>query len=178
MLLYLDDDDPTRGEYPPERTIVGPRINLGPAYNVLQKEIEADLYMMCADDIFFATAGWGEAAVLEMPKDGIGVVAFDEGSRENGHPIVGRALIEKLGYLASPHFNHSCVDNWIVGIALHLERFKKISKIRIVHEHPKLGFGQRDQTYRDNSEEEKKKDGMKFHRHKDSMLTEAQRVLA
>lgn len=164
VVLYLDDDDPTRSEYPEVRTIVGPRINLGPAYNVLLKEVDADLYMMGADDLFFREPWMGEIWSL-TPKDLICAISFDDCSgnrgkpREHGHPFVGKGLIEKLGYVAHPDLGHSCIDNWIVKKAKALERFF-ISEVRIEHVHPKYKKAEWDQTYLDNTRELKEKDGL------------------
>ncbi len=175
VLLYLDEDDETRGQYPKDvKTIVGPRINLGPAYNVLQKEIAADLYMMGADDLIFLERDWDEAVRRAAHKDLLTVISFDDCSgmpgnpKEHGHPFVGKAFIERQGFLAHPSLGHSCIDNFVVRNARALERFK-VLPTRIEHVHPKYykaGKQHRgepvvwDKTYLDNDRAAKERDGV------------------
>lgn len=159
LLAYVDDDD----ESPYDGTLIrGPRIGLGPAYNRLYMETDADIVMLCADDVVFRTKGWDMEVRELMPDDLVGVVSYDDLGRprkENGHPFVGRKFIELMGYLCYPRLGHSCVDNWLVDTARAVNRFF-YGEMVIEHLHPKYQKGEVDQTYLDNSKDKKQADGL------------------
>ena len=183
ILCYLDEDDPRRDEYYGEgvRFFTGPRINLGPAYEFLRKETNADLVMMGADDIVFRDAHWDTMVKGETPEDLVCVISFNDGApvnhTENGHPFIGRRFIEALGSITNPNLGHSMIDNWVVNIARAAKRFKRLEML-VEHVHPKFGKGVWDQTYHDNGPLQKKTDGDTYFAQIKSIENEARKVTA
>jgi hypothetical protein len=160
IVAYVDKDDPTKEEYP-EWVQVGYPLPLGPAYQYLWEQTKSEIVMMCADDLIFRTKGWDTKVKELMPEDLIGVVSYDDLGRprkENGHPFIGKKLIQLVGYLCYPKLKHSCVDNWVVDIATGIDRFF-YSDLVIEHMHPKYGKGEVDETYFANTKTIKKEDG-------------------
>lgn len=167
VLAYVDEDDPCRDDYEATwaNVLVGPRINLGPSYEVLRKKTDADILMMGADDLLFRTKNWDLLVEAATPKDLISVVSFEDGgnfgSKEDGHPFIGRGFIEAIGCITSPNLGHSCIDNWVVEIAKKAGCFRRLDLL-IEHIHPKYRKAEWDQTYKDNSKDQKLKDGAIF----------------
>jgi len=163
VLAYVDNDDPYRYKYPGWVHIGEPK-HLGPAYRALYEMSTSDIVMMCADDLIFRSKGWDTKVQELMPKDLVGLVSFDDlgnkpKKKENGHPFIGRKLIEKIGYICHPTLNHSCVDSWIVQIAQGLKRFYRSDEILIEHMHPKYEKGENDSTYDRNDHSIRLRDG-------------------
>lgn len=161
VLAYVDNDDKYKHKYP-DWVKVGDPMPLAPAYQSLYELSSYDIIMMCADDIVFKTPGWDTKVKELMPKDGIGLVSYDDLGRprkEDGHPFIGRRFIETVGYLCYPKLKHSCIDNWYVDIAKSVNRYF-YSDIVIEHLHPKYKKGEWDDTYSMNSKIIKKEDGI------------------
>lgn len=172
VLAYLDDDDPRRHEYYNYYAVFhhGPRIGLGPAYEYLRLRCNADLMMLCADDIIFRTEHWDQHVRDATPPDLKCVISFDDKGikPEDGHPFIGRGFIEKLGCITHPDLSHSHVDSWPVGIAKRAKVFKRLP-IVIQHMHPKNENAEMDDTYRDNDLNLRRSDGEAFVRLKQNM---------
>ncbi len=181
VLAYVDDDDPTRGEYEATwaNVYVGPRIDLGPSYEVLRKRTTAGIVMMGADDLVFRTMHWDVLVEEAAPKDLISVVSFDDGgntgAKEDGHPFIGRGFIDAIGGITNPDLGHCCIDNWVVEIAKNAECFKRLDLL-IEHLHPKYRKAEWDQTYKDNSKAKRLKDGKTFAESKHKIQSIAQRL--
>lgn len=158
FLVYVDNDD--REEYP-EYVIHGEALQLAPAYQYLYELSTANILMMAADDLIFRTKGWDTELLKIIPDDDVFVCSFDDLGRpkkENGHPFIGRQFVELLGYFTYPKLKHSCVDNWVVDIAIKSGKYLYADFI-IEHVHPKYQKGGWDSTYTSNSKEIKKADG-------------------
>src|SRR5690349_21428989 len=108
ILAYVDEDDSEKDNYP-NWVIKGKRKNLSHAYQFLFELTNADIIMMCADDLIFRTKGWDTKVKSLQPKDNIFLVSYDDlgSEKEDGHPFIGRKLIELNGYLCHKKMTHS-----------------------------------------------------------------------
>lgn len=108
--------------------------------NMLAKHADYPLLMIVGDDAVFATPGWDTAIIehYKSLKDKRHVYSLRDSRDENGtpHPIVTRAFMEELGYLAPPIFLHWYVDTWLVEIAKATRRFTHLKDYMLVHDKP------------------------------------------
>ena len=135
ILFYLDEDDVTKHDYPPNTlTIIGNE-NTVNALNLLALESKGDVLLLLGDDTTFKTSGWDTRITDSIPEDEIALFSFDDG-RGGGHPhpAITRKWYETLGYVAWPEFNHWYVDSWLVDMAIRLDRLIDFKDILILHE--------------------------------------------
>jgi hypothetical protein len=182
VLCYLDEDDRRKEEYLGSGVdfTIGPRINLGPAYEVLRKKTNADLVMMGADDLLFRTEHWDEKVRAVTPPDLVCVISFKDGAthgKEDGHPFIGRRFIEGMGGITHPELGHSCIDNWVCKAAAQIDRFQRLDML-IEHVHPKYGKGLVDQTYLDNDGKKKERDKEIYFRDRNKLSAVGERIKA
>jgi len=90
---------------------------LSPALNQLWASIpEHQFYMTCSDDFAFRTSGWDKQVLeaFEEWPDQIGIVYCNDLYRREElatEAILSGKLIQALGYVCPPNFQHLYVDN-------------------------------------------------------------------
>jgi len=113
-------------------------------WNVLAQEAMKDqsnkLFMLGADDMYFATEGWDKALIdhYNSLENKIHVYALQDSRDENGtpHVIVTREYIEAMGYFVPPIFLHWYIDTWTVEIAKANNCFTHLREYSLVHDKP------------------------------------------
>lgn len=109
VLGYDDDDWQLQGvplKFGPrniDMSIAPREDSLGAKYNRCARHYDADLYVMCVDDVSISTPGWDErlAEAASLFKDGIGYLYF--GTEKNGEFLppmmaVTRRVVDLVGF--------------------------------------------------------------------------------
>jgi hypothetical protein len=108
------------------------------------------LFMLGADDMYFATEGWDKALIdhYNSLENKIHVYALQDSRDENGtpHVIVTREYIEAMGYFVPPIFLHWYIDTWTVEIAKANNCFTHFHEYSLVHDKPS-DHGKADETH-------------------------------
>jgi hypothetical protein len=130
MVVYLDDDDPTREQYPLAdniRYITGPRIVLSEMWNRCYEQAEGPYYMHCGDDIIFRTPGWDTKVIGAFPPDKIAFVFGYDGLHPPGsfgtHGWVHKKWVDAVGYFVPSHFSSDYNDTWLNEVAMRIGRW-------------------------------------------------------
>ena len=143
FLFYLNDDDPTIGQYKDlldkKYYTVGPHQSTCYSWNLLGARASNDIVMLMGDDVQVQTKNWDQLIADEFNnyEDKIlMVVPFDGRTKGLGetvklwadaplgaaHFAVHKNWIETLGYLAPPFFWHWYVDSYTQKVARKLNR--------------------------------------------------------
>ena len=157
ILCYVTNDDHSynglvRTKAVSASFIRGPRRTFSDLWNALVPFAAGDIFMLCADDVMFRTAGWPaivEQAYADCP-DKILCVHGDD-LHPNGKnfatlPFVSRKWVETLGYFTPDGFTCDWCDTWIQDIADMIGR-KRLLPIVTEHVHPFWGKAAMDETY-------------------------------
>ncbi len=108
------------------------------------------LFMLCADDVVFATPLWDEALInhYNSLENKIHVYALQDSRDPEGtpHPIVTREFMGALGYFIPPIFLHWFADTWVVDIAKANNCFTHLKDYLLIHDKPS-DKGQPDETH-------------------------------
>jgi len=158
--LYIDEDDFETIEHIKNikyanniKAIIGPRIKLPEAQNVLASVATEDIFFLGADDLVMRTKGWDDLIIsfFDASPDKIWLVYGEDGGNQAiaTHPIIHRKWVETLGYLMPTYFESDYTDTWLDDIASRLNR--KI-KLPMFNEHMHFTFGKApmDKTYYEN----------------------------
>lgn len=101
---------------------------------------QADLVMLAADDMIFATPGWDRSLIehYEVLKEKCHVYSLCDSRDSLGtpHPIVTREFMCAMGYFVPPIFLHWYVDTWLVAISKSNSVFTYSSEFLLIHEKP------------------------------------------
>lgn len=155
LLLYLDDDDPTRAAYrnwiaaADHRHILavdGPRILLTRTWNVLAEHATGEILWHGNDDVTFHTPEWDEQVrqAFELVPDRIALVYPRDGIQNEGLATLGflhRRWVDTLGYMIAPYFSSDYGDTWNNDIAVMLGRRRYLRDVYCEHLHPVAGKG-------------------------------------
>ena len=179
LLVRLDEDDATAGDYPLTNVdgvwyFSGPRTKLAASWNELARRAltaDATHLALWGDDNIPLTPGWDRTFVDRLDREGPGWVYGRDGVWDNRphprHPehlilptatVVSAELAEALGWVSPPGLVHLCIDlAWqhlgLTTGALYFER-----GVEIRHLHRMLGAPD-DQTYRDANDDMAQKHG-------------------
>lgn len=172
ILTYVDDDDYSYNfgdsEFWPNRNspilasvVRGPRLVMSEYWNVLAKQANGDILMLCGDDVVFETPGWSamvEQAYADCPDKILCVHGDDLGP--NGKtfatlPFVSRKWVDTVGYFTPSGFSGDFIDTWIQDVADMLGR-KRFLPFVVNHMHWIYGKAERDSTYREKDERQKR----------------------
>jgi hypothetical protein len=155
IIARIDHDDPMRGGYLTERgytLLQGQRVLLPVAWNEIASTAKYDILMMCADDLRFRTTGWDDDVVraFEQWPDRIGLVYADDGihgEKASTHAFVSKEWVQTVGYYLPPTLTGDFVDNWLMSLALNIDRKTYLDRVYIEHRHPMANKAAMDDTY-------------------------------
>ena len=152
VVAYLDDDDPSLGEYRatdhdlPVGLVVGSRCTLSDAWNRAAALATGEVFMLAADDLRFRTPAWDAivAEALEGMPSGVGLVWGRDGhadERMATHPFVSRRWVEIVGRFTAPYFCADYVDLWLHDVAHRAGLARFLPGVLVEHMHPSFGKG-------------------------------------
>lgn len=159
ILFYVDRDDST---FPDDilsfniKKIVGNRVWLNMANNILYAHSSGQIIMQAGDDIVFKTYGWDTIVknTFDLYQDRIALVYGNDngsyGSLIAIHGFVHKKWVEALGYFSYPGRTASA-DRWITEVAQRLGRAVYIPSLFIEHIHYRQGsrLAKFDKTYQE-----------------------------
>ena len=167
VLCYVDDDDPSLGEYRRLfadadgrfrrlkrcELVVGESMTVGKLWNVLARRSAGDVLMMANDDQMYLDYAWDAAAEEELRRhpDEIVCLFFDDGQylpERGDFPMVSRRWFEELGYFTPEIFQFWTHELWIMDIAERIGRLQRVHGIRVDHLHYDQYLAVFDETYR------------------------------
>lgn len=171
VVAYLDEDDPTRSDYPdaagihiPAETSVqivyinGPRCLLSEAWNACVPWANGEIFMHCGDDLTFDTPGWDmevRQAFDETPDKILFAYGNDlgpHGETFGTHGFVHQRWIETVGYFLPPLFSSDWNDVWLNEVAKMIGRHRFLPSVVNEHHHYTFGKAERDQTHAEREE--------------------------
>ena len=89
---------------------------LGEKYNRCARGIDADVFVLWADDVVTTTEGWDEKLdeAAKLFTDGMGIIYFGkiEGVLQPGIAVT-RKMIDMMGFFCVPYFPYWWHDTWI-----------------------------------------------------------------
>jgi len=157
VVLYVDDDDPTREQVAAlggglVTIVVGPRIVLSEAWNRCFDAARADVLMQCGDDIIFQTLDWDGLVLSEFEKvpDKLILVHGRDGiqdARLGTHSFLHRRWVDVVGYFVPPYFASDYNDAWLTEVADAIGRRVYVPALYTEHMHPVVNKGPLDQTH-------------------------------
>ncbi len=124
--VWLDDDDPSNSvdivnAFTRCRVtlINGPRPqSLGEAHNALARSIQADLYMVLADDVYPANRGWDTLLCATHAKLGQPVYCWKHRSNDPAYPILIKQWVDAAGGIFTADlFPYWFDDFWLAEVA-------------------------------------------------------------
>lgn len=154
MVVRLDDDDPTAGDYPDlvgVRYLCGPRVVLSEMWNECWRQAQGPIFWHGGDDVVFKTAGWNRIVTDAFPPDGIAFVHGDDlggkGDKLGTHGFLRREWTDVVGTFTPPYFSSDYNDLWLNEVADAIGR--RIFEYHLITEHLHPGFGKAewDQTH-------------------------------
>lgn len=158
IVFYIDSDDTLSLERmkllssKTIKAIIGPRIALSEAWNVLSRESQGEICMQCGDDAVFRTAHWDLMVLnaFEACPDKILFVYGKDGIQNEKMGTLGflhRNWIKTVGYFMPQYFYSDGTDLWLTDMGKRLKRAKYIPEMYIEHLHPAAGKAELDQTH-------------------------------
>jgi hypothetical protein len=138
--LYLNDDDPTLGQYKDNIDsllyTVGPNQSTSYSWNLMAQEAKNDILFLVGDDCHFTTNNWGNLILtaFDCYPDKIACVyprAPSVSKHKSPHFCLHKNWINSLGYFLPPYFYHWYVDTWVAYIARKLGRHHLIENFEL-----------------------------------------------
>jgi hypothetical protein len=115
-----------------------------------------DIILLGSDDMIPKVKGYDDIIrnkMTELYPDTDGVLWFNDGNqgnRLNTLCILGKKYYERFNYIYHPDYTSLWADNEFMDVANLLNKQTYFNDIIIRHEHPDVGFGQRDFVHFDN----------------------------
>lgn len=143
VLVYVDNDDDTRHEYPhsSERVRVHHHLPIGrgAAVNELIRCYpDYRMYLIVSDDITFVRSDWEAQVVAAMDAfgDDLGIVhlASENGAKYANWVVASKKWIDTLGWFNYPGCRWFCQDTIIQVLAEALGRIRFIEP-KVIHHH-------------------------------------------
>jgi hypothetical protein len=112
-----------------------------------------DIILLASDDMIPKVKKYDEIIVNKMKQhfpDTDGVVWFNDGhqgSKLNTLSILGRKYYERFNYIYNPEYKSTWCDNEFMDVANILGKQIYFPEVIIKHEHPDVGFGNRDEIH-------------------------------
>jgi hypothetical protein len=141
ILVYLDEDDPTRKSYETPHT-VGPARRCAQANRELLKVAKGDLFYFGSDDQRWETPGWDTRFAELMPEDGLSILyPRDIKDGQKGmNPVWSRKFADLFGHYPK-EFVHFGPDTWLIDIGRRAGTLINVKDVLITHKKLK------DETY-------------------------------
>jgi hypothetical protein len=176
VLFYIDSDDEVSLAYMQTvaqdsriRCVVGPRIYLAEAWNVLCRASRYDIVMQTGDDAVFKTEGWDSRVLEEFKKfpDNIVFVYVKDGI-QNGKVgtlnFVHKDWVHAVGYYLPPYFYTDFNDLWLTEVAKRIKRAVYLEDVFIQHLHPAVGTAILDKTHQERIQKVNQTNGWKIYK--------------
>ncbi len=115
-----------------------------------------DIILLGSDDMIPKVKGYDDIIrnkMTELYPDTDGVLWFNDGNqgnRLNTLCILGKKYYKRFNYIYHPDYTSLWADNEFMDVANLLNKQTYFNDIIIRHEHPDVGFGQRDFVHFDN----------------------------
>lgn len=166
FLITLDDDDKDMNQKGVIDMLNNYK-NLTYVYGKSKSKIDAvnrdmetdndwDILLLASDDMIPKIKGYDtilRKKMSELYPDTDGVLWFNDGNqgdRLNTLCILGKKYYERFNYIYHPDYTSLWADNEFMDVANLLNKQTYFNEIIIRHEHPDVGFGQRDFVHFDN----------------------------
>ena len=175
VIFYIDDDDRASREYYDKvssngsiRAVIGPRIYLAEAWNVLCRAAKYDIVMQTGDDALFRTQGWDTRVLAEFEKvpDKILFVFVRDGI-QNGKMgtlnFLHKNWVKTVGYYLPPYFYSDFTDTWLTDVAKRIKRSCYLNDVFVEHLHPAAGKAELDQTHQERLKQINQTNGRKVY---------------
>jgi len=133
ILVYLDEDDPQRGNYEVPH-VVGASLRCAQANRELLKKAKGDLFYFGSDDQRWETEGWDTRFAELMPEDGLSILYPRDipGGQKGMNPCWSRKFADLFGHYPE-EFVHFGPDQWLVDIARRAGTLINVKDVLISH---------------------------------------------
>ena len=152
LAFLVDDDDPTKGDYPESLTIIG---EPGRLVGLTNRCAVANV------DRYRAFASWGDDHVpldaFEGPimgaideAGGVAIVGTNDGVHGAAIPtacVVTANIVVELGWMALPTLEHLCCDLAWKALGVAADCWRYLPNVHVEHRHPIVGRASWDATY-------------------------------
>lgn len=123
----------------------------------METETDWDILLLASDDMIPKVKGYDTIIRNKMKNtypDTDGVLWFNDGhqgNKLNTLCILGKKYYQRFNYIYQPDYKSLWADNEFMDVANLLGKQTYFSEVIIKHEHPDIGFGNRDNIHLDNS---------------------------
>ena len=163
--ITIDDDDKSMNNYnvlEKLKTYKTLKYTLGVSKNkidAVNRNIiigDWDIILLASDDMIPKVKGYDNIIrnkMTELYPDTDGVLWFNDGNQGNKLNtlcILGKKYYERFNYIYHPDYTSLWADNEFMDVANLLNKQTYFNDVIIRHEHPDVGFGQRDFVHFDN----------------------------
>jgi hypothetical protein len=165
LYFAVDDDDPTREQYPGD--LVGPRsgidsdVSQGPEHSMVRALNASAMRRVNGDDPPFAvgfmgddhrprTVGWDQRYLDALREMGCGIVYGNDLLQRENIPTqcaMTSNIVRALGYMAPPTFKHLYVDVFWKVLANGADCLRYLPDVVVEHMHPVAGKAAWDVNY-------------------------------
>ncbi len=160
IFFYIDADDDASLKMAQElqapniRHMVGPRVFLSVAWNILASQATHEIYSPIGDDARFRTQNWDtkiKAVFNEYPDKIVHVYAKDgiQNKKLGTQAFVHRNWITTTGYLLPPYFFSDFTDTWLTEVGKRIKRSRYLPDVFVEHLHPAGGHVELDKTHKE-----------------------------
>jgi hypothetical protein len=155
MIVYVAEDDPKLEEYKKfKEVVIGPRLTIGKVFNKLSSDLpDYDYYGEINDDHLYKTIGWDEAFIDELEfNSGWGIISgwdmlHPKKFRMPSGIVMSGNIIKTLGYMVTPHIEHTYIDNYFMTIGRFVGYYYR-PDILIEHRHVLVKKAEMDDNYK------------------------------
>ena len=123
----------------------------------MENETDWDIVLLASDDMIPKIKGYDTIIINKMMEtypDTDGVLWFNDGhqgNKLNTLCILGKKYYERFNYIYHPDYKSLWSDNEFMDVANLLKKQTYFSELIIKHEHPDVGYGNRDNIHVNNS---------------------------
>lgn len=160
LVFALDDDDPTRIDYPDSPTAwTGPNQSMVEALNGAATAYAAGIFGMAppyaigfmGDDHRPRTRGWDRRYLDALHNLGTGIVYGDDQLQHQNLPTqcaMTADIVRTLGFMSPPSLTHMYVDNFWLALGTAAGCVRYLPDVVVEHLHPVAGKARWDDGYR------------------------------
>lgn len=155
VTILVDEDDPTLHSYhsinlpaPLMYEVSAPGLPGQKVNNWISNNLQSVDYVgVLGDDVLPRTVGWDRCLAAESQRDG-GIIAYArdgiQDDRLATHPVIGKQLLQVLGWFTPPQLAHYYADNFWTISGRKLNRLRYAADIYLEHMHPAGGKARAD----------------------------------